>query len=84
MQYYIARHDDCADVDLGDAAGFFHLLTRVGIFEDRHAFNRFSLTVERALWQGSDSFDVNALLLEAEVMLGKLGVTAFAKTTLVK
>jgi hypothetical protein len=84
MHYYVARHEGCADVDLADAAGIFQLLARVGVFEDQHAFNRLSLTVERALWQGSDSFDVNALLLEAEEMLAKLGVTAFTRTTFVK
>jgi hypothetical protein len=77
MHYYVALHEGCTDVDLGDAAGVFQLLARVGVFEDQHAFNRLSLTIERALWQGSDSFDVNALLLEAEDMLAKLGVTRF-------
>jgi len=81
MHYYVAQHEGCAAVDLADAAGVFQVLARVGVFEDHHAFNRLSLTVERALWQGSDSFDVNTLLLETEQMLAKLGVIAFEKPT---
>src|SRR5215216_1692840 len=64
MHYYMARHEGCSNVDLGDATGLFHLLTRVGVFEDQHAFNRLSLTIERALWQGVNSFDANAILVE--------------------
>ena len=74
MHYYVTRHASCANVDLGDATGLFHLLTRVGVFDDHCAFNRLSLIVERALWQGSASFDANTLLLEVEQMLTKLGV----------
>ena len=84
MIYYVARQEDRPDVDLGDAAGLFHLLTRRGVFEDQHAFNRLSLTVERLLWQGSDSFQANLILVEVEEMLRKLGVITFDKTTLIK
>jgi len=80
MHYYVSRHADCKDVDLGNAAGLFHLLTQEGIFEDQHAFNRLSLSVERALWQGSDYPDANAILLEVEEMLAKLNVLAFPKS----
>jgi hypothetical protein len=84
MYYYVARHEACADVDMGDATGLFHWLTRLGVFEDQHAFNRLSLTIERALWQGVDSFDANAILVEVEAMLTKLGVMTFQKSTFVK
>ena len=81
MHYYVARHESCADVDLRDATGLFHWLTRAGVFEDQHAFNRLSLTVERSLWQGADSVDANAILLEVGEMLRKLGVmTSKAKS----
>ena len=80
MHYYVARHKGCADVDLGDAAGLFHVLTRAGVFEDPLAFNRLSLTVERLLWQGSDAFDANVILLEVEEMLAKLGVLKIPKS----
>jgi hypothetical protein len=52
-------------------------LTQAGVFEDLLIFNRFSLIVERALWQGSFSFDTNAVLTEAEKMLTTLGVMPF-------
>ena len=84
MHYYVARHVDCTDVDLANAAGLFHLLAREGIFEDQHAFNRLSLSVERALWQGSDRFDAYAILMEVEEMLTKLGVMALQTPTLVR
>jgi len=84
MLYYVTRHEACTDVDLGDATGLFHLLTRVGVFEDQHAFNRLSLTIERALWQGVNSFDANAILVEVEEMLTKLGVMTLQKPTFVK
>ena len=81
MHYYVARHEGCQGVDLGDAAGAFHVLTREGIFEDQHAFNRLSLTVERVLWQGYDTFDANAILLEVEEMLARLGVPGLSQPT---
>ena len=37
-------------------------------------FNRFSLIVERVLWQGSAAFDDARVLEEAEKMLTKLGI----------
>jgi hypothetical protein len=80
MMYYVAQYEGCAGVDLGDATAVFHLLTRAGVFEDRQAFHRLSLTVERFLWQGSDTFDANAILIEVEDMLRKLGVTKIQKT----
>jgi hypothetical protein len=75
MHYSIACRADFAEVDLGDATGVFHLLAREGVFEDPHAFNRLSLTVERVLWQGSDCMDTTEILMEVEVMLKRLGVT---------
>lgn len=81
MHYYIAKHKQCAtfveNIDLWDAIGLFHALTSAGVFEDRLTFNRFSLTVERALWQGSFSSDANAILAEVEKLLTKLGVMPF-------
>jgi hypothetical protein len=80
MIYYVARREGCARVDLGDATAVFHSLTRAGVFEDGQVFHRLSLTVERFLWQGSDSFDANVILVEVEDMLGKLGVMKIQKT----
>lgn len=74
MHYYIARHADCANDNPADAIGLFHTLAHAGVFDDQHAFNRLSLIVERALWQGSAAFDANATLVEVEEMLTKLGV----------
>jgi hypothetical protein len=79
MNYYITRHDDCATLDLVDATGLFQALARTGIFDDHHAFNRLSLSVERALWQGSVSSDAEAILRDVEEMLTKLGVVPFNK-----
>ena len=84
MQYYVTRHDDCADIDIADATGLFHLLTRLGIFEDPLAFNRLSLTVELALWQEAVSLDTHAILEEVEEILTRLGVMTFQKSTLLK
>jgi hypothetical protein len=81
MHYSIACRPDFAKVDLGDAAGVFHLLAREGVFEDPHAFNRLSLAVERVLWQGSDCMDINEIPLDVEVMLKRLGVTKFDANT---
>lgn len=81
MRYYIAKHKRCAsfteNIDLWDAADLFHALTRAGVFDDPLTFNRFSLIVERALWQESFSFDADATFSEVEKMLTKLGVMPF-------
>jgi hypothetical protein len=74
MHYYIARHEDCVNADLGDAIELFQTLAHAGVFEDQHAFNRLSLMVERALWQGAASFDGNAIVIEVEEMLVKLEI----------
>jgi hypothetical protein len=81
MRYYITRHAHFAafqkTIDLWDAAAMFQVLTRLGVFEDPLIFNRFSLIVERALWQRSFLFDTNAVLTEVEKMLATLGVMPF-------
>lgn len=74
MHYYIARHENCANANPADAIGLFHTLAHAGVFENPQAFNRLSLIVERALWHGAASFDANAILVEVEEMLTKLGV----------
>jgi hypothetical protein len=88
MRYYIAKHKRCAsfveNIDLWDAPDLFHALTRAGIFDDPLSFNRFSLNVERALWQESFSGDTNATLAEVEAMLEKLGVMPFNEDTLLR
>src|SRR5574342_789880 len=70
MRYYIAKHKRCASfvekTDLWDAAGLFQALTCVGVFDDPLSFNRFTLIVERALWQESFSFDAKTTLAEVE------------------
>lgn len=80
MLYYVARHKGCApDVEhteLWDAARVFHALSRAGVLEDQHAFNRLSLLVERALWQQPAAFDAQSLIVQVEEMLTKLGVTS--------
>jgi hypothetical protein len=86
MHYYIAKHNRCAsflkNTDPWDAAGMFHALARAGVFNDPLTFNRFSLIVERALWQESFSFDPHATLAEVETMLTKLGVMPFNESAL--
>ena len=86
MRYYIAKHKRCAsfveNTDLWDAVGLFHALTRAGVFDDPLTFNRFSLIVERALWQESFSFDADATLAEVEMILTKLGVMPFNESAL--
>ena len=74
MLFCIASRSDCAEIDLWDAARVFHELARLGIFEDGHAFNRLSRTVERILWQGAECFNAYTIVLEVEDMLTKLGV----------
>jgi hypothetical protein len=85
MRYYITKHKRCAsfveNTDLWDAASLFHALARAGVFDNSLSFNRFSLVVERALWQGSFLFDANATLAEVETMLTKLGVMPFDKSS---
>jgi hypothetical protein len=83
MHYYIAKHP-CADIDAGDAAKLFHSLTRLGLFNDPHSFDRLSLTVERALWQEPKQFDTDPILLEVETMLTKLGVVKLTKSILIE
>jgi len=90
MHYYVAKNEDCLsttilkNVDLGDATGLFHMLASAGVFDDPYAFNRLSLIVERALWQRSLSFDIDAILEEIEKMLAKLGVIPFNENILLK
>ena len=78
MHYYIARHRPCAsllrDTDLWDSAALFHALARAGVFDDPLTFNRFSLSIERVLWQKSSSDEANVILAEVERMLAQLGV----------
>lgn len=78
MRYYIARHKSCEPLvertDLWDAPGLFHALACAGVFEDPLTLNRFSLMVERALWQESYSFDPDSALAEVRQILIKLGV----------
>jgi hypothetical protein len=85
MRYYIASHKRCTsfvkNVDLWDAASLFHALARAGVFEDPRAFNRFSLSVERALWQGTSAFDADSTLAEVETILKKLGIVLFNEST---
>ena len=79
MMYYVAGHEGCTGVDLGDATAVFQLLTHAGVFEDGQAFHRLSLSVERFLWHGPDTFDADATLVEVENMLGRLGVMKIQK-----
>ena len=78
MRYYIARHKNCESLmkntDPWDAPGLFHVLARAGVFEDPLTLNRFSLMVERALWQESYSFDPDSAMAEVRQILIKLGV----------
>jgi hypothetical protein len=80
MRYYILRHKTCArfvtNADVWDATALYRALTRAGVFDDPLLFNRLTLIVERALWQPSYSFDVEATVAEAERVLAKLGVFA--------
>jgi hypothetical protein len=86
MRYYIARHKRCESLventDPWDAPGLFHALARAGVFEDPLTLNRFSLMVERALWQESYSIDTDSMLGEVEKMLLKLGVIPFRESSL--
>ena len=85
MRYYIVKHKECEvfvnDHDLWNAANLFQALTRAGVFDDPLLFNRFSLAVERALWQASSSLDPNAMLEDVEKILMKLGVLPYHRRT---
>jgi hypothetical protein len=85
MRYYMARHERCASflktIEPWDAMSMFQALTRAGVFADPLTFNRFSLIVERTLWQGSSAFDANAVLTQVEEMLATLGVMPFSAGT---
>lgn len=86
MLYYIARHKGCesymGNTEYWDATSMFHALTRAGVFEDQHAFNRFSLLVERTLWQPTATLDTHAVIVQVEQMLAKLGVIPFRDASL--
>jgi hypothetical protein len=86
MRYYIARHKSCSplveNTDPWDAPGLFHALARAGVFEDPLTLNRFSLMVERALWQESYPIDSDSMVAEVEKMLLKLGVIPFRESSL--
>ena len=86
MRYYIARHKSCSplveNADPWDAPGLFYALARAGVFEDPLSLNRFSLMVERALWQESYAVDLDSMLAEVERMLMRLGVISFRESDL--
>lgn len=86
MRYYVARHKSCnslmQNMDPWDGSGLFHVLAGAGVFDDPLTFNRFSLMVERALWQDSFLFDADSTLAEVEKMLLKLGVLPFSEYSL--
>jgi hypothetical protein len=86
MRDYIARHEECAsfvkNTDPWDAPALYHALVRAGVFDDPLRFNRFSLIVERALWQGSLSSDAEPALAEAESMLAKLSILPLGRSVL--
>jgi hypothetical protein len=86
MRYYIVRHKSCTrlveNTDPWDAPALFHALARAGVFEDPLTLNRFSLMVERALWQESYSMDVHSTLAEVEKILLKLGVIPYHESSL--
>ena len=80
MHYFIAdaehgnRTIHTNNDELWDHAVLYQKLVKAGIFDDPYAFNRLSLIVERALWQGSLSIDADVILKEIETMLAQLGV----------
>jgi hypothetical protein len=86
MRHYIARHERCTsfvqNADLWDAVALYHALARAGVFDDALTFNRFSLIVERALWQETFLFDADSTLANVETMLTKLGVVPFDESVL--
>jgi hypothetical protein len=81
LRYYIARHKSPESLvespEAWDASALFQALSRAGVFDDPLTLNRFSLLVERALWQESFSFDVDSVLAQVETMLRTLGVLPF-------
>ena len=85
MRDYIARHEDCAsfveNTDPWDAPALYHALVRAGVFDDPLLFNRFSLIVERALWEGSLSSDAEPAFAEAESILAKLSILRINRST---
>ena len=78
MHYYLTIHEHCASflesIEPWDAMSMFRALTRAGVFEDSLTFHRFSLIVERTLWQETFSLDAKAVVIEVEQMLATLGV----------
>ena len=86
MQYYIANHHAFPrkNIELWNAASMFQVLARIGLFEDSRTFNRFTLVVERALWQGLFSSDADVILAQVEELLTKLGVISFDNKVLLK
>jgi hypothetical protein len=88
MRYYITKHQRCTafveNIEPWDALSLFHALTRAGVFDDPLIFNRFSLIVERTLWQGTFSFDAEAILAQVEEVLMTLGVIPFNEHLLLK
>lgn len=84
MHYYIVSQEGGTDVDLGDATKLFHKLTCGGVFQDPQTFNRLSLMVERALWQGPASSDVHFILVIVEDILATLGVMPLQNSTSVE
>lgn len=86
MHYYIARHERCTSflekTDLWDAVALYHALAGAGVFDDPLMFNRFSLSVERALWQETSFADSEITLTEVENLLTKLGVIPFKEAAL--
>lgn len=87
MHYYIAdptcrRSLDINNDDLWDHAALYHKLTKAGLFDDLNAFNHLSQLVERALWQGSFSMDVNYVIREIETILSRLGILPFNESIL--
>jgi hypothetical protein len=86
MRDYIARHEECAsfveNADLWDAAVLYQALVRAGVFDDPLRFNRISLMVERAVWQGTLVSEDDSVLREAESMLTRLEVIALERSAL--
>ena len=85
MRYYVTEHRQCVSVveniDLWDAARLFQALAQAGVFDDPLTFNRFSLLVERALWQKTLSLESASVLADAEKILRRLGVIPSNEST---
>lgn len=86
MRYYVTEHRQCLSVveniDLWDAASLFQALARAGVFDDPLAFNRFSLIVERALWQKKLSPKSASILADVEKILRRLGIIPLNESAL--